>query len=230
MNAARLWAFGSILVIGALLLGTWFVGVSPRLDEASAANESRATVVAQNTIHSARLVSLEEQFEKLDELRAELEQLRVAIPEGANLPDLISQVNRLASRSGVAVTTMTFADAIPYAPIEDPSQDPQLLAAAESVSPESFFALPLQLAVSGTYADAMAFVRSLQAGERLFLVHDLTLSSGVMSNESVVDLSISGQVFALLNAADVAAAAAATAETAPTTTETAPAEDTAAVE
>lgn len=204
MNTARLWTFGSVLVIVALLAGTWFVGISPRLEEASAANETRATVSAQNQVQSVNLVSLKEQFEKIDELRGKLDALRAAVPSDADLADLISEVNALANGAGVTVTSMAFADPVAYAPAETPSEDPQLLAAVSSVSPESFFALPVQLSISGSYAQAMAFVHSLQAGERLFLVHDLALSSGTMSNEAAVELSMSGQVFVLLDASDVA--------------------------
>lgn len=218
MNTARLWTFGSILVIVALLLGTWFIGISPRLDEASAANDTRSTVAAQNAIHSINLASLKEQFENIDELRADLDTLRAAIPDEANLADLIGEVNALAGQTRVSVTSMAFADAVPYAAIEDPNQDPQLLAAAGSVSPESFFAVPVQVAVNGTYADVMSFVRALQSGDRLFLVHDLALSSGVMSNEAVVDLNITGQVFVLLDASDVKAPTTTTTTTTEATT------------
>lgn len=216
MNTARLWTLGSVVLIFALLLGTWFIGISPRLDEASAANDTRSTVAGQNAIHSINLASLKKQFENIQELRADLETLRAAVPEDADLADLIGEVNSLAGQSRVSVVSMGFADAIPYAAVEDPNQDPQLLAAASSVSPESFFAVPVQVAVNGTYADVMAFVRALQSGDRLFLVHDLALNSGAMANEAVVDLSISGQVFVLLDASDVKApVAAATATTDP---------------
>ena len=203
MSTSRLWTFGSVLVIVALLAGTWFIGISPRLEEASTANETRETVAAQNQIQSVKVVSLKQQFEKIEELRGGLDELRSAIPADADLADLIGEVNSLATAAGVAVTSVAFADPIAYAPAEKPTEDPQLLGALESVSPENFFAVPVQLSVTGSYAQAMGFVTLLQSGERFFLVHDLALTSGIMSNEAPVELGISGQVFVLLDPSDI---------------------------
>lgn len=204
MNTTRLMALGSVVLIVAVIAGSWFIGISPRLTETSQANTDRAAVEAQNRVQAATLASLKEQFVGMDDLRDELTEMRVAIPADANLPDLISQLNALATRNQVTVDSMLIGDPLPYATVEIESMDPELAAALTSVTAENFFIIPLEVTISGQYGNAMAFLNSVQLGGRLFLVHDLALLDGTMSNDAVVNLRISGQVFVLLESSDVA--------------------------
>lgn len=201
MNASRLWTIGSILVIVAIVAGTWFVGISPQLTAASAANDSRASVEAQNEVHEATLISLQEQFDDIDILRAELAELRKAVPADAALPELFSQIHQTAAANGVAVSSLAFADPSPYAPVEGATTDPELATAMASVSSGAFLVIPVDVTAVGPYQNVMAFVSSLQSGERLMLVHDLTLIEGQMAVDSAVQLKLAGQVFVLLDAA-----------------------------
>lgn len=206
MNAARLWTFGSLVIIVALLVATWLVGISPRLDEAAQANTDRETVEVQNGIQQVTLASLKKQFENIGELRDQLAELRTAIPAEVALADLVGELNVLAKRAGVVVTSLGFSDPVAYAPVEDPNADAEATAALGSVSPETFFAIPVQLTVSGEYAKALRFVSLLQSADRFFLVDGLTLASGVMVSDAAVELSLSGQVFVLLDASAAEAA------------------------
>jgi Tfp pilus assembly protein PilO len=201
VNASRLWGFGAILVIVALVGGTWFIGISPQLAAAAAANDSRETVKMQNAKHQITLAELEKQFGELDELRDELEQLRKAVPATAALPDMLRELHSLAAANGVAVSSVTVADPSTYAPIENTTEDPELAAALATVSTGAFLVIPIDVGVTGLYQNVMAFIAGLQHGERLFLVHDINLSSGVMSTDSEVEVSVSGQVFVLLDVA-----------------------------
>lgn len=204
MNVARLWTIGSLITVVALLLGTWFAGISPRLEEAAAANTDREAVETKNGIQQVALASLQEQFENIEELRDQLAGLRTAVPADVALSDLVGELNVLAQRSDVTVTSLGFSDPVPYAAIEDPNAHAEVTAALGSVSPETFFAIPVQLTVSGTYANSLTFVSLLQqSANRFFLVNDLTLASGTMVGDAAVELSLGGQVFVLLDASDV---------------------------
>lgn len=199
MKTARLWMLGSVVVIIALLVGTWFVGISPRLAEAAIANNERATVEAQNAAHQATLASLKTQFEGISDLRSDLEGLRVAVPADADTADLIRQLNAYATSAGVTITGITLSPPERFAAPAEPPSDTELAGALTSVNPENFLTVRVEIDVAGPYANVMAFVSNVQAGERAFLVHDLTLDSGIPAADSSVEMSFSGQVFVLLD-------------------------------
>jgi Tfp pilus assembly protein PilO len=201
VNSSRLWTFGSIIVILALVAGTWFIGISPQLAAAAAANDSRATVEGQNARHQIELASLEKQFEEIDELRDELTQLRKTVPADGAMPDMLSELHQLAAANGVAISSVTVADPSTYAPIENTTADPELAAALASVSSGAFLVIPIDVGVSGLYQNVMAFLSSLQNGERYFLVHDINLSTGLMATDVAAEVSLSGQAFVLLDVA-----------------------------
>lgn len=210
MNETRLWKLGSIIVIVALLAGTWFLAISPRLAEASQANEQRSNVQTQNVAHEAELAALEEKAEHLDEFNDELATLRLAIPSGAGLPLLIDQLNLLAAETQVTIKQLTASDPSVYTPLPastestelegetDAQADPELASARASIPPESFLVIPIGLSISGTYSDAMNFVDGLQHGDRLILVHNLDLTTGPASGSAQVELEITAQTFVLL--------------------------------
>jgi len=80
MSILRLWVIGSAFIATLLLLAGWFLGVQPRLAEATAANTERQGVAAVNAQYEAVLVELRELSEDLPALERELEELRVEIP------------------------------------------------------------------------------------------------------------------------------------------------------
>ncbi|MHA6669275.1 type IV pilus inner membrane component PilO [Homoserinimonas sp. A447] len=206
MSTSRLWSLGAIALIAALLVGSWLLGISPKLTEASAANTDREAVEVQNAVHEATLTALEEQFADMDQLEEQLAALQVAVPNAAELPDLISQLNAKAIAHGVVITSITVTDPVAYVPAAEAPADPELAAAASSVTSDNFLGISVNMTVTGTYAQAMNFVADVQAGERIFLVHDLSLTEGIMSADSPVILNTTGQVFVLLEPDQIPAA------------------------
>ncbi len=201
MSGARLWTMGSVLVIIALVAGTWFIGISPLLAAAALSNDERANVEQQNLIHEATIVGLQQQFDDIDRLRVELDEMQAAIPEALDLPDLINELNRRSANAGVTVMSLTLGAATPYLPVAGTDQaDPQFAAAVAALTPENLLVVPMDLAITGDYGDVMAFVSSIQGGERLVLVHDLALVTGAMASDSVAEYTLSGQLFVLTDA------------------------------
>lgn len=216
MNATRLWTLGTIILIVALVVGTWMIGVSPRLSEATLANDERANVEQQNLMHQATLAALQKQFEGKDQLVGELAQMQVAVPSTLELPALVNELNRLSGAAGVVVQSLTLGVPTPYVAAADaPPADPQITAAMAGITPENLLVVPLDLSVSGTYGAVMAFVSSLQTGERLILVHDLALASGAMSDDAAVEFTLSGQLFVLMEASEAPVPTGDAAEAAP---------------
>jgi Tfp pilus assembly protein PilO len=199
MNTTRMWTLASIVVIVAVVAGTWFVGISPKLEEAEKANADRSTVEAQNQIHEAKLASLKQQAERIDELKGELDALHKAVPNTAELSVLINQISTLAANAGVTITQLTTSDPVRFVPSEVEQEDSELVAALSSVNEENFLAIPIGINVTGTYGQAMAFVKNLQKAERLILVHGLSLSKGSAVQSAEVEYAITGQAFVFLD-------------------------------
>ena len=63
MDKHRMWIVGAVLAIVAVLALGWFLGISPQLDEARAANTDRQNVEIQNAAYAAQLETLKKQFE-----------------------------------------------------------------------------------------------------------------------------------------------------------------------
>lgn len=192
----RLWIpVAAILGIAILAMG-WFLGVSPKLDEMNAANEQRASVEAQNRIHEARLAELKKQFEKIDELRADLALDQVALPPGDELSTFLGQLHSLEGSSGVVLQTFSASDGQSYLPAEGAEAPSGLVTA------DNFIAITIDLTVSGTREQVIDFVNDLQYGDRLFLVTKLTVSKTEGQQETDAGDytgSISGFVYVLVD-------------------------------
>lgn len=205
MKQSRMWTFGAIVVILAVVAGTWFLGISPRLSEATQANNDRENVETQNQLHEVKIASLIEQSKNLEPLRRELAELHLSVPSDADLPLLIGQINQLAQSSGVLVSQLVPGNPTVYTPVEQPvaegveEPDAELSAARGGVNPESFLIIPLSINVSGTYGQVMDFVNRLQTGPRLTLVYNLSMSDGPALPDTPVELFITAQTFILLD-------------------------------
>lgn len=198
MNSARLWTLGSIVLIIALVAGTWFVGISPRLAEAAKANTERAGVEMLNAKHTATLAALKDQFEDLSESKAELEELRLAVPASDDSAALLRQLHSLARSAGVTVIEVTLSSPERFAAPAEPPAEPELAAALGSVNPENFLVIPLEQTVVGEQAAVMNYIAALQAGQRSFLIHDLSMEAGLPAGDTQVEVSFTGQIFVLL--------------------------------
>ena len=116
MDKSRLWTLGAAVVIVAVVLLGYVLGVMPRLTEANAAREARVAVEAQNAAHEAELVELQRKFAGISALRFQAEELRAAVPAEADVDALIGQLDAIAAGSQVTITAITVTDALPYAP------------------------------------------------------------------------------------------------------------------
>lgn len=215
MDKNRIWLIGSVLLmIVAVVLG-YTMGISPKLDEASSAKETRLGVEAQNEIYELQLAQLKKQFENIDELQAELDDLRQEVPADARFPDLIKQLEKAASKHNVTVTIISVSDPQLYVPIPadeaaapasdtaDGAEGEAPADAADATAPvapaplpaavdaENFVAVPISLAVAGKYQNVLNFMESVQKGKRLFLVN--TFSSTAEKQPAAVAVGEDGE-------------------------------------
>ena len=223
MDKNKLWLIGSVLVTSVIVVLGVLLGVQPQLDSMNGADASRAAVQSTNAGHVALLARLKHDFEDLDALTATAEALAESVPSGSAMPDFVDQLDAQAQAVGLTLTGMTVTEAQAYVPVlpevpaaaaatstgsaapdsEGASAAASSAAAAATPAPvaliteSNFAAFPLQITVTGTYAQVLEFVASLQSGSRLFLVHgiDTAQASG---EEALVNATISGLVYSLV--------------------------------
>ena len=204
MNMTRIWVLGAVLSAGVALVLGWMLGISPKLDEARTAKEERVAVEVQNAGYEAQLITLKEQFESIGELKDELAELRQAVPGGADLPVLVGQLDSIAENHGVTLSAINVSDAQPYTPIvAAPAAEPAagtpaapgdsaaaapVANAGDATGPaapvgsagitaENFVAIPVAIAVKGSYRDIVDFIDGLQKGSRLVMVHSFVTTA-----------------------------------------------------
>lgn len=165
----KLWlVIAGVAGVAVLALG-WFLGVSPKLDEMSAANEQKTSVDAQNVVHQKKLDSLKTEFAQLDSLKEQLAAAQESLPPGDDLSTFLGELHALEASSGVVVTSFSAGDGLNYVPAPGEKTDPLITA-------DNFIAIPINLTVQGTRPQVIDFLSDLQYGKRLFLVIKLTVA------------------------------------------------------
>ncbi len=190
-------------VIGVAILAMgWFLGLSPKIDEITSANEQRTEVEAQNKLHEVKLAALKKEFQQLDELKAELAVAQESLPPGDMLSSFLGELHRLEASSGVVLTNFGAGDGQVYVAAPGVGEESPLVTA------KNFIAIPINLTVKGTRPQVIAFLNDIQYGKRLFLVIKLTLAQDQAAanpddeNAEVVDAyegNISGFVYVLVD-------------------------------
>lgn len=162
MNANRIisMAFG-LLAVGVLAVG-WLLGLAPKLAEAARADADRALVESQNALHEARLAELASQYERIDELREELDELAEFIPAEHELEDFLDQLSADAATAGVTLSQVTMGE--PASTGEEPGEGAALLA------------IPVTVTVIGALPATLDFTHAVQQADRVFVVSSLTYS------------------------------------------------------
>ncbi|TFB52927.1 hypothetical protein [Cryobacterium sp. Sr3] len=117
MDLNRLWVFGTVVLIAATALLGWVLGISPKLSEASLADADRVVVETQNSASELKVAALKEKFASIGELKGELSALRSAVPDAAEIPAFLTQLDSIAQQHQVTLTDISVNDAQAYAPL-----------------------------------------------------------------------------------------------------------------
>lgn len=207
MSRNRLSLLLAVLAMAVVAVGGFFLAVQPQLSQAAAAREQTRTVDQTNESSRAELGRLREQAAELPAMKRELTTLSASIPDTASIPPFIDELNALAASSGMEVSSFTASDATAYAPAA--SADASSTAAAGAATPQpsatpsasavpaapvapsavtnaaitgqNLSVIPVTVAVDGSFDQALAFVKGVQSGQRLFLI--TTIASAQKSGD-----------------------------------------------
>lgn len=197
MTATRIWTIGAVALIGAILALGWFLGVTPLLAQATAADTERAQVEAQIALQQAQLEKLRADFARLDELEAELAELQSSIPEYEGTELFAAYVSTVASAHGLSVTSFV-ASEMGYGGAASGDGAATGVAGAGgpalSTAAGTVYAIPITIGFEGTPEALTDAVRTLQNGPRLFLVQNVTFSRGTSGTPGG---SVVGYIFIL---------------------------------
>jgi len=191
MTSNRIWVLGGAIVIFAILVLAGLLGVKPQLDAAQASTSERVNVEALNAQKRIELVSLKDEFSRIDEMSAEVAALRKSVPAAPELDEFTGELAALQAANGVTVTS--------YSPQAPSVFVPSAKIAANvpvSIDATRFVSIPVTIAISGERQASLNFITGLQSGQRLFLVTTVTASAVDAGTSST---TINGLLYVLLN-------------------------------
>lgn len=197
MNGNRLWAVGTAVLVLILLAGTFFLGVSPQLSATDTATASLTAVQAQNAAEEVTLKGLKKDYEDIEDLRDELEELRLSVPDGRDESSLVGNLNVWAANRGFFIESIEFDTPVAWVPTE--TTDQELLNAMGQVGEGRFYALTVRIqGTAETPGQLMSFLDDVQHGDRLVLVNEFSVSAVEEANQELGGrLNIIGQIFVL---------------------------------
>ncbi|MFK4835076.1 type 4a pilus biogenesis protein PilO [Microbacterium sp. ZW T2_14] len=108
-------ALGLIVSLGVIALGVFLVAM-PLYFQAVGVDAQTATVANTNAIYQAQVDHLTEEQENLDQINADVAELRSQLPATGQLDDVFEVVAQAAEASGVSLTAVTAGEQVAFVP------------------------------------------------------------------------------------------------------------------
>lgn len=193
MDSNRIWIVGGTLVVVVVLALGGLLGVKPQLDAAAVSNSDRESVELMNRTHTAELARLKEQAANIDQLAAQVAELRRSVPTSADLDTFIGELALLQAANKVSVASFVPSDAALFVPA------PEIKAVVPAtVLDNNFVTISIAITVTGAREATLNFLSGLQAGSRLVLVSDVNVAAA--DEAGVTTTTITGLIYVLLDA------------------------------
>ena len=194
------------IVAVVVVAGGWFLGVSPQLAVASAADSTTTQIADQNSGMQTQLQVLTAAKAKLPEMQTTLAALQSSIPDSVQQTTFLNDLNTIAAANGVTLSSISIgATAVPY--VKPSGSAPYV---NSLVTASNFGTVPITVGVTGTPTQEYAFVHGLQYGSRLVLV--TSLSTPLTSQDATNTLTVTGFIYVMKSAPATTASASATAK------------------
>lgn len=197
MNESRIWSILTVIVIIAIVAGTWFLGIGPRLSEAATADSDRVAVEEQNALHEIKIASLQQLNDNIATLEQELAVVRGSVPQRLDAMGLLRQLEATAGRTGVSLGMLTFTEAAGFEPPAELPEDPQLAGAMSSLGNTGLVLFSATQKVVGPRVAVLEFLSAIQSDQRLMLVYEIDLPDGLLAPDSVIEATFTMQMFVL---------------------------------
>ena len=189
---------GAAAALGVLVF--WFIFLwSPQGSKISKAKERKVQAESEQQELQLRIARLKSLQQQEPQKRAQLESLRVAIPDEPNLAQFILDANTAANISGIQFLSIS-----PSPPAA--ATGPTGSAAAPAPSPATPAAgakpavINLQMSVSGGYFQVVDFINRLNGLPRLVVIDSLGLTAGPAGPQAAasttgLNVSITARMF-----------------------------------
>lgn len=211
MSTFRTWSVGAGVACVVLVLGAWFLLVSPKQAEASNLRAERVAQLTRNNQLKMEIAQLKAESASLPAKQAELAVIQRQLPNNPALPSLIRSLSSIANDAGPTLTSIAPGQPTPLATAQAPVAGSPVTGAATATA-SNVVAIPVTIVTTGSYAENELFLQKVQTGmTRALLVQGLTLadasttsgSSGSTAAAASADsgetliLTITGEVFVL---------------------------------
>jgi hypothetical protein len=171
--STRIWTFATVIVIIIVVALGWFVGISPKLADAARFDADRRAVIAQNDAARVILAQLQADFEQLDELLLELEELRAEFPTDAAYDDAIEEMLNGMLAAGLALENVAINEPAPTTAtvLADGAEAPAPEVDGEGLLPAgSLLRVSVSVTVNGALPAILSYIDALQQSPRFAII------------------------------------------------------------
>ncbi len=232
LSKTTAWVAATVALCLVVTLAAWFLLIAPKRADAAETRVQTAATQAANAQLQLEIAELKAQFAELPQRQAELAAVKQAMPEAAQLPTLVRDLDAKAIAAGVTLMTLTPGTTVALAGVGaevaapvDPALDTATTTpaggAADVAAPttDTLAAIPVVITVVGNFFNAETFLKSVQTElSRDYLVQGLSIVAEKKADagggkpavtNGDVTMTITGSVFVLRTQGDVAPDAAA---------------------
>lgn len=183
MNAAssRIWTLATVFVMILVVALGWFLGISPKLADAARFDAERRSVEAQNDVARATIAQLELDFENIDELREQIEELRDEFPTDAAYDTAVEELLATMITAGLTLQNVGINEPAPTtaATLAEGETAPEPEIDGDGVLPTgSLLRISVSVTVNGPLSSTLAFIETLQTSPRFSIVARGDFSEG----------------------------------------------------
>ena len=168
MTETRKWVAGAVAVALLIVAASWFLLISPKRAEVADLNAQAESQESANSKLQMDLEILKQQNKELPEKQAELAVLKTQIPESAELPSYIREMEELGTESGISFTSLTPAAPTPVGAVATVDG---------ALPPETLASINVDMVLTGSYFEIVDFVNELETASRYTLLSGYTLTS-----------------------------------------------------
>lgn len=204
-TSPRFWLLGGVLAALVILALGWTLLISPRMQAVAETREQAVELQDQALLIQGQAQQLQLQAQDLPEQIRALRRIQAKIPSQVNVPALLRDVQRLARQSGVHVDALTPGQITVFATEEppptttssdsEPAASPDATQAAPEPTPTDLGQgklpqgvglsyVPVQVSVTGEFADLTRFTRDVESLQRAYLITGVQLTRSTTSTET----------------------------------------------